>query len=43
MDVFPDGWDKRFCLTQMEKDGFKNIYFFGDKTSPVRVIFIRQI
>jgi len=34
MDVFPDGWDKRFCLTQMEKDGFKNIYFFGDKTSP---------
>jgi phosphomannomutase len=29
-DVFPNGWDKTFCL-QFLKD-FKNIYFFGDKT-----------
>ena len=31
-DVFPDGWDKRFCLQHVEKDNFKKIYFFGDKT-----------
>lgn len=31
-DVFPDGWDKRFCLTQVISDGFEKIYFFGDKT-----------
>lgn len=31
-DVFPDGWDKRFCLTQIISDGFEKIYFFGDKT-----------
>lgn len=31
-DVFPEGWDKRFCLTQVISDGFVKIYFFGDKT-----------
>lgn len=31
-DVFPQGWDKRFCLTQVISDGFEKIYFFGDKT-----------
>ncbi|RNA34088.1 phosphomannomutase 2-like [Brachionus plicatilis] len=31
-DVFPEGWDKRFCLTQVQADGFEKIYFFGDKT-----------
>ena len=31
-DVFPTGWDKRFCLTQIISDGFEKIYFFGDKT-----------
>ena len=31
-DVFPEGWDKRFCLTQVISDGFEKIYFFGDKT-----------
>lgn len=31
-DVFPNGWDKRFCLTQVQADGFEKIYFFGDKT-----------
>jgi len=31
-DVFPEGWDKRFCLTQVTADGFEKIYFFGDKT-----------
>jgi phosphomannomutase len=30
-DVFPNGWDKRYCL-QFLKD-FDNIIFFGDKTS----------
>ncbi|KAH0631789.1 hypothetical protein JD844_019597 [Phrynosoma platyrhinos] len=33
-DVFPDGWDKRYCLGIVSKDGFKKIYFFGDKTMP---------
>ncbi|XP_033023523.1 phosphomannomutase 2 [Lacerta agilis] len=33
-DVFPDGWDKRYCLGIVSQDGFKTIYFFGDKTMP---------
>ncbi|XP_001492938.2 phosphomannomutase 2 isoform X3 [Equus przewalskii] len=33
-DVFPEGWDKRYCLQHVEKDGYKTIYFFGDKTMP---------
>lgn len=33
-DVFPDGWDKRFCLNYVKDDGFKEIHFFGDKTMP---------
>ncbi|KNC84058.1 phosphomannomutase [Sphaeroforma arctica JP610] len=31
-DVFPTGWDKTFCLTQLLDDGYKTIHFFGDKT-----------
>ncbi|MCO5555136.1 hypothetical protein L7F22_008677 [Adiantum nelumboides] len=31
-DVFPSGWDKTFALRHVEKDGFKTIHFFGDKT-----------
>jgi len=31
-DVFPQGWDKTFCLQFLQKDGFKEIHFFGDKT-----------
>ncbi|XP_051819591.1 phosphomannomutase 2 [Antechinus flavipes] len=33
-DVFPNGWDKRYCLRLVENDGYKTIYFFGDKTMP---------
>lgn len=33
--MFPDGWDKRYCLEIVGKDGFKTIHFFGDKTMPV--------
>lgn len=29
-DVFPSGWDKRFCLQYVTE--FDDIYFFGDKT-----------
>ena len=29
-DVFPEGWDKRFCLQFV--NGFDEIHFFGDKT-----------
>ena len=35
IDVFPVGWDKRFCLPFLEKDGIKTIHFFGDKTAKV--------
>ncbi|KAL7753424.1 Phosphomannomutase 1 [Sorochytrium milnesiophthora] len=31
-DVFPTGWDKTYCLKHLEKEGFKDIHFFGDKT-----------
>jgi len=31
-DVFPYGWDKTYCLPFLEKDGFTEIHFFGDKT-----------
>uniref|UniRef100_A0A8C4QA74 Phosphomannomutase n=1 Tax=Eptatretus burgeri TaxID=7764 RepID=A0A8C4QA74_EPTBU len=33
-DVFPDGWDKRFCLDILAKEGLACIHFFGDRTSP---------
>ncbi|TMS37899.1 hypothetical protein L596_004737 [Steinernema carpocapsae] len=32
-DVFPEGWDKTYCL-QYLADKFGDIHFFGDKTSP---------
>ncbi len=32
IDVFPTGWDKRFCLSYVEDRGFKEIHFFGDRT-----------
>lgn len=31
IDVFPNGWDKTFCLRHIEKENFKTIHFFGDK------------
>ncbi|XP_078175605.1 phosphomannomutase [Carex rostrata] len=31
-DVFPQGWDKTFCLRYLEE--FQEIHFFGDKTYP---------
>ncbi|XP_054850636.1 phosphomannomutase 2 [Eublepharis macularius] len=33
-DVFPDGWDKRYCLGIVGNGSFKTIHFFGDKTMP---------
>ena len=30
-DVFPNGWDKTYCL-QFVQDDFDDIHFFGDKT-----------
>nr|GMD33204.1 phosphomannomutase [Ipomoea batatas] len=29
-DVFPQGWDKTYCLRYLEE--FNEIHFFGDKT-----------
>ena len=37
-DVFPNGWDKTFCLRHVENEGFKEIHFFGDKTYKVSTI-----
>ena len=34
-DVFPNGWDKTFCLNHVADEGFEEIHFFGDKTYPV--------
>lgn len=33
-DVFPIGWDKTFCLGLVDLTQFKEVHFFGDKTSP---------
>ncbi|KAI0794010.1 eukaryotic phosphomannomutase [Fomes fomentarius] len=31
-DVFPNGWDKTFCLQHVADEGYEEIHFFGDKT-----------
>jgi len=31
-DVFPQGWDKTFCLNYLPEADFDEIHFFGDKT-----------
>mmetsp|Transcript_5636 Transcript_5636/g.20187 ORF Transcript_5636/g.20187 Transcript_5636/m.20187 type:complete len:256 (-) Transcript_5636:49-816(-) len=31
-DLFPQGWDKTYCLRFLESSGFDEIHFFGDKT-----------
>ncbi|KAE8209560.1 hypothetical protein CF327_g6470 [Tilletia walkeri] len=31
-DIFPHGWDKTYALGRIEKDGWEQIHFFGDKT-----------
>jgi len=40
-DLFPSGWDKRYCLRHLQEDAkkpggvqYKTIHFFGDKTYP---------
>ncbi|CAO2601524.1 Phosphomannomutase 1 [Lemmus lemmus] len=33
-DVFPEGWDKRYCLDILDEDSFDIIHFFGNETSP---------
>lgn len=32
IDIFPEGWDKTFCLKHLKDEGFAQIHFFGDKT-----------
>eukprot|EP01091_Cochliopodium_minus_P014722 TRINITY_DN5043_c0_g2_i1.p1 TRINITY_DN5043_c0_g2~~TRINITY_DN5043_c0_g2_i1.p1 ORF type:complete len:246 (+),score=91.86 TRINITY_DN5043_c0_g2_i1:269-1006(+) len=32
-DVFPQGWDKTYCLQHLEEEKFDEIHFFGDKTN----------
>lgn len=31
-DLFPQGWDKTFCLRYLPEGDFDEIHFFGDKT-----------
>jgi len=31
-DVFPNGWDKTYCLRHVEDEQFEEIHFVGDKT-----------
>lgn len=33
-DVYPNGWDKSFCLNRIPQNKFKEIHFFGDQTEP---------
>ena len=33
-DVFPNGWDKTYCLNHINLEDFDEIHFFGDKTFP---------
>ncbi|XP_061883187.1 phosphomannomutase 2 [Entelurus aequoreus] len=33
-DVFPNGWDKTYCLGFFKDDKYSTIHFFGDKTKP---------
>eukprot|EP01095_Lingulamoeba_sp_RSL-Kostka_P008261 TRINITY_DN2725_c0_g1_i1.p1 TRINITY_DN2725_c0_g1~~TRINITY_DN2725_c0_g1_i1.p1 ORF type:complete len:257 (-),score=88.33 TRINITY_DN2725_c0_g1_i1:311-1081(-) len=32
IDIFPNGWDKTYCLQHIREYNFKEIHFFGDKT-----------
>lgn len=36
-DVFPEGWDKRYCLNILEDEKFDVIHFFGNETTPVSI------
>lgn len=31
-DAFPNGWDKTYCLQFVEREGYEEIHFCGDKT-----------
>lgn len=31
-DIFPEGWDKTYCLNFIKAEDFDEIHFFGDKT-----------
>lgn len=31
IDIFPQGWDKTFCLNHLQHESFEQIHFFGDK------------
>uniref|UniRef100_A0A8C0JET3 Phosphomannomutase n=2 Tax=Chelonoidis abingdonii TaxID=106734 RepID=A0A8C0JET3_CHEAB len=33
-DVFPEGWDKRYCLDILKDERFDTIHFFGNETTP---------
>jgi hypothetical protein len=42
IDIFPDSWDKTYCLRHLDTDSFDAIHFFGDRTLPVCCCFGRH-
>lgn len=41
-DVFPEGWDKRYCLNVLDDERFDTIHFFGNETTPVSMPCLPQ-
>lgn len=39
-DVFPEGWDKRYCLDILDEERFDIIHFFGNETTPVSILYL---
>lgn len=39
-DVFPEGWDKRYCLDILDDERFDIIHFFGNETTPVSILYL---
>lgn len=40
-DIFPQGWDKTYCLQYVEEE-YDEIHFFGDKTYEVECQYNQQ-
>jgi phosphomannomutase len=38
-DVFPNGWDKTYCLNYIKEGEYDEIHFFGDKTFPGQLLY----
>eukprot|EP01055_Gregarina_sp_Pseudo9_P000871 Gregarina_sp_Pseudo_9__870@NODE_1558_length_1498_cov_11_497601_g1445_i0_p1_GENE_NODE_1558_length_1498_cov_11_497601_g1445_i0NODE_1558_length_1498_cov_11_497601_g1445_i0_p1_ORF_typecomplete_len275_score48_47PMM/PF03332_13/4_4e59Hydrolase_3/PF08282_12/5_3e07Trehalose_PPase/PF02358_16/0_19Trehalose_PPase/PF02358_16/8_8e02_NODE_1558_length_1498_cov_11_497601_g1445_i02861110 len=34
LDIYPEGWDKTFCLSLLDLKNYREIHFFGDRCFP---------